>query len=137
MYTFLDSFIIKEPGIGEEDTVANSIFDIPMLMKKSSTPEIYYEEDVIQLLRAEIEEIKRYFKKFCTEKELPEVVGGLIKDQFEKYMDDMALESKVHPAIYRESLFDRTCSVIIDALEGIGWKNEARAIYKRVAELRK
>lgn len=137
LYTFLESFIIKEPGIGTENAVANSIFDIPMLMKKSSTPEIYYEEDVVQLLRAEIEEIKRYFSKFCTEKELPEVVGGLLKEQFEKYLEDMALESEVHPTIYRESLFDRMCSIIIDAFESIGLKNDARAIYKRVAELRK
>ena len=137
LYTFLASFHIKEPGIGKDEIVANSIFDIPMLMKKSSTPENYYEEDVVLLLRAEIEEIKRYFSRFCTEKELPEVVGKLFEDQFEKYLADVALESEIHPTIYKESLFDRTCSVIIEAFEKLGLEDEARVMFKRVAALRK
>lgn len=137
LYTFLDSLLIKEPGIGKENLPANSIFDIPMLMKKSSTIEIYYEEEVIELLRAEIEEIKRYFSKFCTEKEMPGLVGGLLKEQFEKYMEDMALEREVHPNLYKESLFDRTCSIIIDAFEKLGLKSDAKAMYKRVIELRR
>ena len=135
--TFLESFVIKEPGIGVDKAAANSIFDIPMLMKKSSTPEIYYEEDVIQLLRAEIEEVKRYYSKFCSERELAGAVGGLLRDQFEKYLEDVALESEVQKNIYRESLFDRTCSIIIKAFENIGLEDEAREIYKRVAALRK
>ncbi len=137
LYTFIDSLLIREPGIGPDDAGANSIFDLPMLMKKSSTPEAYYEEDVINLLRAEIEEVKRYFSKFCNEKELPDVVGKLLREQLEKYFEDVALESQVNPAIYRESLFNRTCSIIIETFENIGLKNEAREIYKKVAELKK
>lgn len=135
--TFLRTFAIKEPGIGSDKMAAKSIFDIPLLMKKSETPELYYEEDVIRLLRAEIEEMKRYFAKFCPRNELEEYLSKVILDQFDKYMADMEHESKAHSTIYRESLFDKTCSVITEALETLGKVDEARAIDLKITELRK
>jgi len=135
--SFLDTFSIQEPGIGNENTPANSIFSIPMLMKKSATPDSYYEDNVIQILKVEIKEIKNYLSKFCSGKELPEIMGKLVMDQFAKYLADVELESKVHGAIYRESLFDRTCSIIAESLDEIGLKSESRAIQKKAAELRR
>lgn len=135
--SFLDTFSIQEPGIGNENTPANSIFSIPMLMKKSATLDSYYEDNVIQILKVEIKEIRNYLSKFCSGKELPEIMGKLVMDQFEKYLVDVELESKVHSAIYRESLFDRTCSIIAESLDEIGLKSESRAIQKKAAELRR
>ncbi len=135
--TFLDTFYIQEPGLGREKKSAQSIFSIPMLMKKSATPDIYYEENVVQILKVELSEIKKYLTKFCTGRELPEIMGKMIMEHFEKYLDDVATEAAVRSGIYRESLFDRTCSIIAEGLEDIGLKNEARAVLKKAAELRK
>ncbi len=135
LYDFLENFTIKEFSL--DDNGVRSIFDIPMLMKKSATPDIYYEKDVLCILEAELEEIEKYFTKFCSPKELPAVMGALLKDQFEKYLHDVEVERKTWEGIYRESLFDKTCDIIIGVFEKLGLKNDAKAIRKRVAELRK
>ena len=106
-------------------------------MKKSATPDIYYEENVVQILKVELSEIKKYLSKFCTGRELPEIMGKMILEHFEKYLNDVAVEAAVRSGIYRESLFDRTCSIIAEGLEDIGLKSEARAVLKKAAELRK
>ena len=134
LYDFLKSFTIKEFAL--KGNKARSIFDIPMLMKKSATPDIYYEKDVLCILESELEEIEKYFAKFCSPKELPAAMGALLKEQFEKYLNDVEAESKTRVSIYRESLFDKTCDVIIGYFEKLGLKNDAKAIRKRVSELR-
>ncbi|MBR4879617.1 MAG: hypothetical protein IKU13_07295 [Clostridia bacterium] len=135
--SFLDTFYIQEPGLGREKKSATSIFTIPLLMKKSATPDIYYEENVVQILKVELGEIKKYLSKFCTGRELPEIMGRLVMSHFEKYLEDVAVEAASRAGIYRESLFDRTCSIIAEGLEEIGLKTEARAVLKKAAELRK
>jgi len=137
LFSALRTFRIEEPGIGEENLPSSNIFDIPMLMKKSSTPDIYYEANVIEMLQAEIQEIKKYLSNFCSRKELPEVMGRLIMEQFEGHLESVALESKIHPSVYRESLFDKTCDTIANALMELGLRKDAQQIHEKVAELRK
>lgn len=136
LFSSLRTYKINEPGIGEDDAPSTSIFDIPMLMRKSATPDIYYEDNVIEMLKVELEEIKKYLSKFCTVKELPEVMGKLVMDQFDKHMESVALESKIHPSIYRESLFIKTCDTISNALSELGLKKEANKIQEKVDSLR-
>ena len=136
LFSSLRTFKIAEPGIGADNLPAASIFDIPMLMKKSATPDLYYEADVIEMLKVELEEIKKYLSKFCTAKELPEVMGKLIVEQFNKHLESVALESKIHPSIYRESLFVKTCDTIVTALSELGLKKEANKIQEKVDSLR-
>lgn len=137
LFSALRTFQIEEPGVGQENLPSSNIFDIPMLMKKSSTPDIYYEANVIEMLQAEIQEIKKYLSNFCGKKELPEVMGKLIIEQFEGHLKSVALESKIHPSVYRESLFDKTCDTIANALMELGLRKEAQQIQEKVAELRK
>lgn len=137
LFSALRTFRIEEPGVGEENLPSSNIFDIPMLMKKSSTPDIYYEADVIEMLQTEIQEIKKYLSNFCSVKELPEVMGKLIMDQFAGHLESVALEKRIHPSIYRESLFDKTCDTISNALIELGLRKEAQQIQEKVAELRK
>lgn len=137
LFSALRTFQIEEPGIGEDNLPSSNIFDIPMLMKKSSTPDIYYEANVIEMLQAEIWEIKKYLSNFCSKKELPEVMGKLIMEQFIRHLESVALESKIHPSVYRESLFDKTCDTIANALMDLGLRKEAQQIQEKVAELRK
>ena len=136
LFSALRSYKVYEPGIGEDNIPSTSIFDIPMLMRKSATPDIYYEADVIEILKVELEEIKKYLSKFCTVKELPEVMGKLVMEQFDKHLDAVALESKIHPNIYRESLFVKTCDTISNALSDLGLKKEANKIQEKVDSLR-
>ena len=132
LLTALKNFKILDPGVGTDNIPSTCIFDVPMLMKKSSTPDTYYEGNIIELLKVELEEIKRYLSKFCTAKELPEVFGKIIVEQFDKHMGSVELESKIHPTIYNESLFIKTCDTIAAALSDMGLKREARRILDRV-----
>ncbi len=136
LFSALRTFRIEEPGVGPENAPSYNIFDLPMLMKKSATTDTYYEANVIEMLRVELEEIKKYLSNFCSAKELPEVAGKVIMDQFERHLESVALESQVHPTIYRESLFDKTCDTITNALIGLGLRKEARQIQEKIAALR-
>lgn len=136
LFSSLKNYKILKPGIGENNEPSVSIFDIPLLMRKSATPDIYYEGNAIEMLRVELEEIKKYLSNFCTSKELPEVMGKLIKEQFEKHLQAVEKESKIHPTIYRESLFDKTCDTITNALLDLGLRKDANAIQERIAGLR-
>ena len=60
----------------------------------------------------------------------------MIMEQFDRHLESVALESKVHPTIYRESLFDKTCDTITNALIDLGLRKEARQIQEKVAGLR-
>ena len=134
LFSALKTFKIVEPGVGEDNVPSTCIFDIPMLMKKSSTPDTYFEENIVEMLRVMIEEIKRYLGYFCTQKELPEKFGKVITEQFERHMQTVELESKIHPTIYSESLFIKTCDIIAAELSEMGLKREARKIMERVEE---
>ena len=138
LFKQLRHFSIEEPrlGIASENNYAKSIFSLPLMMKKSITPEKYHEMEVIHLLRAIIEELRSYLSNFCTQKEMPDELQKLIMDQFEKYLSDVEIESKVYPTIYRESLFDRTCSNIANALQDIGFRDKASEIMDRATALR-
>lgn len=137
LFSALRMFTIEEPGIGENNIPTSNIFDIPLLMKKSSTPDIYYEANVIEMLRVEIEEIKKYLANFCNPNELPGIAGKLVISQFEKHLESVAQESKIHPKIYGESLFRKTCDTILKALEELGLRKEARELRETVANLKK
>ena len=89
------------------------------------------------MLRVEIEEIKKYLSNFCSSKELPEVAGKIILEQFDKHLESVKLESETHHTIYREALFDKTCDTITNALMDLGLQKEAGEIQEKVAELRK
>jgi hypothetical protein len=137
LFSALRTFSIEEPGIGPDNVSSTSIFDLPMLMQKSSTPDIYYEANVIEMLRVELEEIKKYLSNFCSQKELPEVFGKTVMEQFDKHLDSLALESLIHPTIYRESLFIKTCDTIAKSLSEVGLNKESKQVQEKVAVLRK
>ena len=97
-------------------------------MKKSTTQDEYYEENVVQIIKVEISEIRKYLETFCAEKELPVRMGSILLDQFDKYIADAEIESKVDKTLFRESLFDRTCAIIAAALEDLGLFADAKHI---------
>lgn len=70
LLTSLGDFRIREYPLGDGKRV-RSIFDIPYLMKKSTKPDLYYEDSVLQILRSEISELRGYLSRFSSSKELP------------------------------------------------------------------
>ena len=137
LFSALKSFSINEPGVGPDNLPTNNIFDIPMLLKKSTPPDLYHEATVIEFLRVEIEEIKKYLSNFYTAKELPDVLGKMILEQFDRHLASIALESQRHPGIYRESLFNKTCDTITNALIDLGLRKSSREIQVKVSEFKK
>ena len=129
---------MEEPGVGrgEKAKAAKSIFTIPLLMKKSATPDNYYEESVLEIIKVEIEEIKKYLAGFYSQKELPVIVRDIIMEQFEKYLEDIAVEASCSPSVYRETLFSQTVAIVAKALENLGFEDDKRDIKDRADELK-
>ena len=132
----LNAFSLDEPGLGENKAPSKSIFDLAMLMKKSCHVDKYYEEDVVEMLKVVIEEIKRYLMRFCKKSELSEITGKIIMEQFNKHLESVALESEYQPNIYRESLFEKTGDVITNALRELHLTNDANLVQSKVKILR-
>ena len=131
-----ETFRIPEYELGENKDV-RSIFDIPMLLKKSMTTDAYDEEKVLRVLRAEISESKKYLEKFCLPKDVSQVVGDFFSKQFDRFIEDMEKESVKWKNIYSDYLFSRICDVIAMAQEELGRKKEAIRINKIKNELTK
>lgn len=132
----LNQFRIKEYPIDEENSV-RSIFDLPLLMKKSVVKGLYYEEKVVKILKSEISEIERYLANFYSAKELPSVTGKIIIEQFDKFLMDIEIESETWSDIYKDYLFSRTCTIIASALEELSLKKEAQYVKNKKTQLSK
>ena len=64
-------------------------------------------------------------------------MGDILVEQFDKYLADVEEESKANLTIFRESLFDRTCAIIANALEDLELFGEAKKIRKARDDHRK
>lgn len=133
----LKEFSLEEPGLGSDMKPATSILDFPLLMKKSAPQETYYEDNVIQIIKTAIEQIETYLSKFCSPKELPNVMSDILLNQFEQFLKDVEIEKESNESIYKESIFYRTCSIVEDALRELGNKEQADNVKSKMIELRK
>lgn len=130
----LKNFRVKEFVFAEDDGV-RSIFDLPLLLKKSVKKELYYEDKVVRILRTEIKEIQDYLSRFYSEKELPLKMRDVLMAQFEKFLKDIEVEKATWSDIYHDYLFTRTCEIIAKALEELQLKDEAKYILDKKEEL--
>jgi len=129
-------FRISEFALGEKNG-PRSIFDLPILLKKSMITDVYDEERVLRVLKVEIAEVERFLGKFYQKKEYSKEVGKFIIDQFDKFLEDMEIESKVWKNIYGDYLFSRICDIIAMSLEDLGCKTYAAEVHKKRKELNK
>ena len=134
LYDRIQTFKVKEFPLGEANEV-RSIFDLPLLMKRSVPADIFYEEDAISILHAEIEAIKDFTGQLSAKDEAPFAAGGMIKAQFDKMLIDIEKEIEFWPNIYHEELFSRICSTIRKALEGLGLQDHAEYVEKKAFDL--
>ncbi len=134
LYDRIQTFKVKEFPLGEENEV-RSIFDLPLLMKRSVPADIFYEEDAISILHAEIKAIKDFTARLCSDDEAPFAAGRMLRQQFDKLLQDIEKEKQYWPNIYHEELFSRICSTIRKALEGLGLSDQAEYVEKRAFDL--
>ena len=128
LYKYLIDFKLEEPGIGKNREPALSIFDIPLLMKKSSLPDEFYEETIIELLKVILNEVKRYLSKFNSDKTLPDAFWNIVRDQFDKHIETLKKERECNPGILDESLTEKTVDVIVAVLDEYGLEYEEEII---------
>lgn len=135
----INNLAVSEPGLNDGKNIkpATSIFTIPLMMKKSTNTDMYYEDTVLQILKTEIEEVKKYLSLYYTDKELIKVMGEILTEQFNKYLADIAYESKGNKDIYKSSLFASTISIIAKAFEKLDLEDEARNVKDTANALKK
>lgn len=113
-----------------------SIFDLPILVKKSVPTEQYYEEKVLKILDVSLTEIKKYVYRFCNESEAAPVIGNIISEQYEKYLNFIKCESKTWKKIVNDVLFITTCDKISAFLEEIGLDELSQEILEKCEKVR-
>jgi hypothetical protein len=133
---FLNEFRIKEYPLGP-DSLVRSIFDIPLLMKRSVKTDLYNEHYLSRILEVALTEIKKYLCCFYDDKELPQAIGAIICEQFDRFIAGIELERNLWKDIYHDRLFTKVCSIIITSLEKLGLRQDAKRIQSTVSELSK
>lgn len=115
----------QEPAApGERPTrrsCVRSIFDIPVLMRRSVTPEMmeYFEDTALDVLGAMLDEVERYLRSVCVKEELNDVMSRLIVEQFELFVHDMQIEKEQMKIRYffKSALFTNMKDKILSTLE--------------------
>ena len=132
----LERFWIEEFPMGA-DNHARSVFDLPLLMKRSLKSESYNEESLIQILRTEIAEISKYLRRIVSPKEYPIEMAKILDTQFERYLQDIEEENTRNRDIYHDYLFSRSCSIIAAAYAELGLGRKEREVLDIADELKK
>lgn len=132
----LERFWIEEFPMGV-DNHARSVFDLPLLMKRSLKSESYNEESLIQILRTEIAEISKYLRRIVSPKEYPIEMAKILDTQFERYLQDIEEENTRNRDIYHDYLFSRSCSIIAAAYAELGLGRKEREVLDIADELKK
>ena len=115
----------QEPAVpGERParrSCVRSIFDIPVLMRRSVTPEMmeYFEDTALDVLGAMLDEVERYLRSVCVKEELNDVMSRLIVEQFELFVHDMQIEKEQMKIRYffKSALFTNMKDKILSTLE--------------------
>ena len=132
----LGTFRINEFRNGKENNV-RSVFDIPVLMKKSISSDFYDEESVLAVVSVAIREFRKYFERMSEPKDIPTEMGAVLQKQFELFVDDMKGENVDGKDIYHDNLFGRISSIVAKAFEDLGMEKESREIAKKAKDLAK
>lgn len=136
LMTGLNNFRLREFPFPEDDGV-RSIFDLPLLLKKSVTREHYYEDRVIRILKTELNQIELYLSRFCSAKELPDQMASIVMSQFDKFLRDLEVEQSEWKDIYNDFLFNKTCGVIESKLKQMKLTEEAAKVREMKIKLSK
>ena len=120
---------------GKDETAINnnatrSIFELPLLMKRSVPSEDYNQRTIDELIDVIFNELYTYHKRFCTEKDLIVEYSALLLEQTKLLVANIAEEDKKYPELklIKEPLID-------DILERIEGEIEERGLPKDAAQV--
>lgn len=114
-----------------------SIFDLPILMKRSVPSAEYFEEKVLRIVDVSLTEVKNYIAALCDSGDVAIYLGKILVDQYEKYARFILEEQKYWKNITMDTLFNRTSNKLIIFMKEYGLKEDAEAIEKKYEELKK
>lgn len=137
LMTYLEDFRVAEYPLRAEDGTekVRSVFELPLLMKRSVPAEAYYEENVIRLLDVITSELRGYLGRFCSRKDFAGVYGTLLLGQFRRFMDNCAIACEDWEDLYGDTLFRYICSCIDKELVEIHMDLEAYKIRREYRSL--
>lgn len=131
------NFAIDEPGAGPDHKACRSIFDLPQMMKKSSIPEVYFEQDMLDLLRVILDETYGYLFSVVPRKQVDSIFLELVQQQYALHINDMKEEARSSHNLFNESLFEKSTQIIASALEKLEYYSEADDIRMTARELQR
>lgn len=139
LFDLLGRFCVEEYDLRLEDGTSGtrSVFDLPMLMKRSVPVEGYYEDSMIRLLDTIFRELKLYISRFCNKKELPVVYTDLIDEQFKLFIHNVALEKENLGDIYNDSLFIYICKAVAKEFDDYHMRDKSLATVEVLHNLSK
>ncbi len=129
----IEDFRVKEFPMPDDS--ARSVFDLPLLMKRSVPKEIFYEEDAISILKAELKALIEFTEALSAPTEAASIASDIIIRQFDHFLADIEIEKDVWKNMYNEELFSRICTTIRKTLEQMGMDEKAEYVEKRVKEI--
>ena len=106
-------------------------------MKKSVAPDLYYEENVLDILRAVISETKDYISRFCTKLDLPTVYGGFLREELEIFTKNLERESEESKFDYFGSLFRGICDIIAKTFDELELDKDSKYVDELKEKYRK
>lgn len=112
-----------------------SVFDLPLLMKRSVPAEDYHEDSMIRLLDTIFTELKRYIPRFCSKKEFPGAYSGLLEQQFSLFLENVEAEKALLGDVYNDSLFAYICKAVASELEQYATRERAGAVLDKLRAL--
>jgi len=136
LITRLGKFEIDEFPLSDLDK-RRSIFDIPLMLKRSMTSDIYDEEKILRILNVAIAEVEKYIGKFCSAQEYSVVAGDLLLSQFKIFLENSEEEKVVWKNIYTDFLFMQICDTVIEALEKLGLDSYADEAKEAVDDIKR
>lgn len=131
---YINNYTIRTLG-DNNSTLVRSIFELPFLLKRSTTTEVYNEKDGLRLMQVAMDESKKLLKRFSAENDYAENVGKLFAAQFDKLIENLKLSNTEDRNVFRELLFSRICEMLSHDLKALGLNDLAKDIKTRGEEL--
>ncbi|MCR4586960.1 MAG: tubulin-like doman-containing protein [Lachnospiraceae bacterium] len=119
----------------EHSSHIRSIFEIPFLLKRSATSDLYSEAEGISIMQAIVQESSRIMRRFSSEEDYPSNLAKLYREQYDLLVKNLEQENKNGKNYFYDYLFARVSDCLANALKETGMNEDAKAIKKRAEEL--
>lgn len=136
LFKLLGEFTIPEYSFKKNgENAIRSVFELPMLMKRSVPAQEYYEAEVIQLFDTILKELEAYLSLFCSKKDLPGVYSKLLQEQFVLFIENTKLESDGSNEVYSDSLFNHICKTVVKVLDDMNMGEDVSTVQETLKKI--